>query len=112
MTNFGGIVYFIFKETDDDESDSELNEEELPSATEQTEATPTTDADKIPNTASTTEEIANSTDVAIVEAMERAEDVFDFQVPCQRKQHCTCRIWDGKPCIQQFSNAEQNEVRK
>ena len=64
-------MYCVFFENQltRDESESELSEEELPSATELREATPSMDG------------IPNSTDVAIVKALERAENMSDFQVP-------------------------------
>ena len=45
------------------------------------------------------------------EAIRMAEEQFDFLDMPSRACHCCCKMYNGCPCIEQFSQDEQESIR-
>ena len=57
------------------------------------------------------DDTANTFEVALGEAVERAEEFFQCNEVPEKICHCTCQLWDGNCCIEQFSAAECDDMR-
>ena len=57
------------------------------------------------------DDTANTFEVALGEAVERAEDLFQCNDVPDKVCRCTCQLWNGNRCIEQFSAAECDDIR-
>ena len=57
------------------------------------------------------DDTANTFEVALGEAVERAEEFFQCNEVPEKICHCTCQLWAGNRCIEQFSAAECDDIR-
>ena len=53
----------------------------------------------------------NTFEVALGEAVERAEEIFQCNEVPDKICHCTCQLWNDNRCIEQFSAAECDDIR-
>ncbi|KAI0237073.1 hypothetical protein LSAT2_012447 [Lamellibrachia satsuma] len=90
-------------EIEDEDSASE-SEEDMPlvveaSRTEESDGGPPDDG------------IPNSTSAAEEDAIQRAATLYECKDSPEIRCHCNCRLWDGKPCIDQFDDSTRNEIK-
>ena len=84
-------VKFYFKENEDKDSASESEEENQEMSH--------------PNSTSSAEEDARKMPYDLLQCFMNAKIHNHTEMLC----HCNCRLWDGKPCTQQFDDCEHNK---